>query len=74
MLTVLSKFDKNDELINNFLRNPKYSIQIKSWHMFKRLGIKDWVARQEILQLNSIGHRILYEINEVDENSRYVSK
>ena len=42
--------------------------------MFKRLGIKDWVARQEILQLNSIGHRILYEINEVDENSRYVSK
>ena len=48
MPTVLSKFDENDELINDFLRNSKYSIQNKSWHVFKQLGIKDWVARQEI--------------------------
>ena len=48
MPTVLSKFDENDDLINDFLRNQKYSVQNKSWHVFKHLGIKDWVTRQEI--------------------------
>ena len=48
MPTILSKFAENDALFNDFLGNPKYSIQNKSWQVFNRLGIKDWVARQEI--------------------------
>ena len=43
-----SKFDENDLLFLDFLRNSKFSIQNKSFHVFKRLGIKDWVVRQEI--------------------------
>ena len=29
MPTVLSKFDENDDLINDFLRNPNYSVPFK---------------------------------------------
>ncbi len=40
MPTVLSKFDENDDLINDFLRNPKYSVWgLKTGSQDKKLRV-----------------------------------